>query len=1033
MSSSTLAQSRPRYAELHCLSNYTFLTGASHPEELVAQAAKQGLTALAITDRNTLAGIVRAHAAAQEVGIKLIVGAEVVLQDGLSILLWCPTQSAYKRLSSLITLGRMRAAKGACHLVWNDLVDYADGLLAGVLLTSRCQVSQKQINDLQALFTDRLYGVVEFHCGPNDRQQLDYWVSTSQLPLVAANDVHYHISNRQALQDVLIAIREKCTVAEIGQWQFSNAERYLKSPKQMAHLFRRYPQLVERSLEVADRCNFSLSELRYTYPKELAPSDKTPQAYLEELVWKGAKARYPDAVPQKVHQTLLKELSLIAECDYACYFLSVWDIVRFARDEGILCQGRGSAANSVVCYCLGITSVDPTQIDLLFERFISKERQEAPDIDVDFEHQRREEVLQYIYQKYGRERTGMAAVVTRYRAKSAVRDVGKALGLPLPRVKAVSKLLGYHIESNEKFAQRCQEAGLTLETQLVHQLLTLVSEIQGFPRHLSQHVGGMILSEPPLSELVPIENAAMPGRTVVQWDKDDLDTLGILKVDCLGLGMLSMLRRGIEMLKKYEQQDYTLATIPKEQPEVYRMIQRADTIGVFQIESRAQMTMLPRLKPACFYDLVIEVAIMRPGPIQGQMVHPYLRRRNQKEKVTYPSDAVRGVLEKTLGVPLFQEQVMQLAVVAAGFTPGEADRLRRSIASWRHDGSLEQFRHRLISGMLERNFPEEFAERVFQQIEGFGKYGFPESHAASFALLVYVSAWLKCYHPAIFTAALLNSLPMGFYAPAQLIRDARNHKVEVRPIDINYSEWDCTLEPTKNAWAIRLGFCLAKGIAEADAHAIIQARKDQTFISLDDLRQRVDLPHQKFLQLAEADVFQSLHLTRRSAFWDALPASSKSALFAHDKTTDSSALLPEMSQEEEVLTDYQQVGLSLRNHPMYFVRDSLNALDVRLCRDLVKMRSGIVVKLAGLVLFRQRPSTAKGITFITIEDETGIANLVVYPSVWEQFYRAARTSKALLIQGKVENQSSVIHIITSELTDLSSHLPKLATHSRDFR
>lgn len=1031
--------SRPiEYAELHCLTNYTFLTGASHPEELVAQAAEQGLAALAITDRNSLAGIVRAYAAAKDLRLKLIVGSEILLENGLSLLLWCPDLPAYQQLSRLITLGRMRAKKGDCHLFWDDLINYTDRLLAGVLLTSRQAVNETQLSELQIAFPNRLYGVIELHCGADDRQRLDDWIKIAdrfQLPLVAANDVHYHIPERQALQDVLVAIREGCTVAEVGRWQFANAERYLKSPAQMMNLFRRYPELIERTLEIADRCQFSLGEIRYTYPEELSSANETPQEYLERLSWAGAEKRYPDGIPEKIRQSIRNELALIGELGYASYFLTVWDVVRFARKNKILCQGRGSAANSVVCYCLGVTSVDPTQIDLLFERFISKERQEAPDIDIDFEHQRREEVLQYLYNKYGRERAGMTAVVIRYRAKSSIRDVGKALGLSLPRVSALSKLIGYHIENSDQLIQRCQEAGLDPETQIVQQLLRLVPEIQGFPRHLSQHVGGMILSQQPLCELVPIENATMPGRTVVQWDKDDLDVLGILKVDCLGLGMLSTIRRGLDMLKKYEGTEYTLASVPKEQPEVYKMIQRADTVGVFQIESRAQMTMLPRLKPACFYDLVIEVAIVRPGPIQGKMVHPYLQRRNGLEPITYPTPEIQRVLEKTLGVPLFQEQVMRLAVVAAGFTPGEADHLRRSIASWRHDGSLEKFRHQLVAGMLERNLPEEFAQRVFQQIEGFGQYGFPESHAASFALLVYVSAWLKCHHPAVFTASLLNSLPMGFYAPAQLVRDARNHGVEVRPADINSSEWDCTLEPseTKPPWAIRLGFRLVKGITETDAEKIVQARQHRPYTSCDDLMQRTELPHRKFVQLAESDAFGSLGINRRWALWDTLNKPSKLPLFEGKELSEPAAVLPPMSAEEEVMADYQQLGLSLRSHPMSFVRKTLNRLGVRRCKELAKIRSGKQVQLAGVVLFRQRPSTAKGITFITIEDETGIANLIVHPSTWEKFYRVARTAKALLIEGRVESEHSVIHTIVFHLDDLSDRLQELSTRSRDFR
>ena len=803
-----------RYVELHCKTNFSFLEGASHPDELVAQAAGLGYAGMAVTDRNSVAGVVRAHVSAKEAGLKLLIGAEITLDDAGPVLLWVMNRYGYGRLCRLLTRGRRQAEKGQCRLTFADVAEHASGLLVGVLLP-QSEHNSTDLHRWREVVPDRAYAVGELHRGPCDPLTFARWQRAAQeacVPMVAAGDVHYHDAQRRYLQDVLSAIRLKKTVAELGTARFPNSERRLRRLEEILEVYAQDKAAVRRTIEVADRCDFSLDELRYEYPEELCPAGLTPTSYLARLSWAGASERYPAGVPAKVSQLIERELGIIEELDYAAYFLTVWDLVRFARSREILCQGRGSAANSAVCYCLGVTSVDPDRIDVLFERFISKDRAEAPDIDIDFEHQRREEVIQYIYEKYGRERSGMTAELITYRPRSAVRDVGKALGLSLDRVDALARAIG-HAHTGQEMLVRMTEAGLDPSCRLGRQLIHLVREILGFPRHLSQHVGGMVLTQLPLCEIVPIENASMPGRTVVQWDKNDLDALGILKVDCLALGMLSAIKRSLDLLKEHCGQALSLATIPAEDPAVYEMIQRADTVGVFQIESRAQMSMLPRLKPKNFYDLVIEVAIVRPGPIQGKMVHPYLRRRNGQDRVEYPSEAVQSVLSKTLGVPLFQEQAMKLVVVAAGFTPGEADQLRRAMGAWKRNGVIDQFGEKLTRGMLANGYTEEFARNLFGQIQGFGSYGFPESHAASFALLVYISAWIKCHYPAVFLASLLNSQPMGFYGPSQLVSDARAHGVEILPVDINQSDCDCTLEPSlaDGKLAVRLGWSTVKG------------------------------------------------------------------------------------------------------------------------------------------------------------------------------------------------------------------------------
>jgi error-prone DNA polymerase len=835
-------------------------------------------------------------------------------------------------------------------------------------------------------------------------------------------------------------------VAELGHRQFPNAERHLKSPAQMAELFATAPQLIGRTVEVADRCTFSLDELRYEYPEELSPARMTPLEYLTQLTWQGARDRYPQGLPEKIRGLIEHELQLIAELHYEAYFLTVRDLVQFARSRGILCQGRGSAANSAVCFCLGVTSVDPERIDVLFERFVSKERNEAPDIDVDFEHARREEVIQYVYDKYGRERAAMTAEVICYRSKSAVRDVGKALGLSLDRVDALAKSFE-HYSDDDRLARRFREAGLAPRSRLGRQLATLVRQIVDFPRHLSQHVGGLVITRGALCELCPIENATMPGRTVIEWDKDDLDALGILKVDCLALGMLTAIHKCFDLVDRHyspEECPLTLANVPAEDPVVYEMIGKADTMGVFQIESRAQMAMLPRLRPAKFYDLVIEVAIVRPGPIQGDMVHPYLRRRSGEETVEYPDERIRAVLDKTLGVPIFQEQAMRLAVVAAGFTPGEADQLRRAMGAWRRPGVIDQFHKKLIDGMLANGYSAEFAERVFRQIRGFGEYGFPESHAASFALLVYVSSWLKCYYPAAFAAALVNSQPMGFYAPAQLVADARKHGVEVLPADVNCSQWDCTLEAdgTRDqpagrcppaAFALRLGLRMIAGLSQALAERIVAARGDRPFHSMDDFARRTRLTSSVLARLSRADAFGSLGLDRRGALWLSLPEQKTLPLFDDLPADEPAVPLPALSPLEEVVADYRTQGLSLRGHPVQFMRERLRQLRALSSTELAHREHGAPVRVAGLVLMRQRPATASGITFVTLEDETGIVNLIVRPEIWERHHQIARRAQAIMARGTVQRRDEVIHVFVERLYDLSELLAGASVKSRDFR
>ncbi|MEM7306474.1 MAG: error-prone DNA polymerase [Planctomycetota bacterium] len=1040
------------YAELQVTSNFTFLTGASRPEELVQRAAELGHRAAAIADRNTLSGVVRAHVAAREAGIPLAVGCRLAfeLEEGAPEVLVFPCDlAAYGRLCRLLTRGKRRAPKGECHLGLDDLDGHVEGLLALAVppapplrdeLGAGFEAALRKLGELFGNGCLSLAASAPF--GPDDRgwlARLDELARGAGVPLAATNDVHYHDPTRRPLQDVLVCIREGCTIDRAGFRLFPNAERHLKSPDEMARLFREHPGALARSVEIAERAaRFGLEELRYRYPDEICPPGRTPIQHLAELAWAGAERRYPAGVPAKVRGLVEHELRLIEELEYAPYFLTVHDLVVYARSRGILCQGRGAAANSAVCYCLGVTAVDPDRIDLLFERFVSKERNEPPDIDIDFEHERREEVIQYIYAKYGRDRAALTAEVISYRGRSAIRDVGKALGFSLDWVDRLAKEVDWWSGSlSDARGERLRDLGLNPEEATVRRLVHLVAELQGFPRHLSQHVGGFVITHGPLSELVPIENAAMEGRTVIEWDKDDIDALGMLKVDCLGLGMLTCVRKAFELIRGHSGQEWTLSTVPPEDPAVYDMISAADTVGVFQIESRAQMSMLPRLRPRRFYDLVIEVAIVRPGPIQGNMVHPYLRRRNGEEPVTYPSDKVREVLAKTLGVPLFQEQAMALAVVGAGFTPGEADQLRRAMAAWkRKSDRLKELCERLMEGLVRNGYTQDFAKRLFDQIMGFGEYGFPESHAASFALIVYVSAWLKRHHPAAFAAALINSQPMGFYAPAQIVRDAREHDVDVRPVDVLKSGWDCRLEDDPPA--VRLGMRLVKGLSEDDARAIEAAVAEHgSFADVASLHRASGAPAKALRRLAYADAFVSLELERQQALWQirALRDEQGTLWSTAPPPAVREAPLPEVPPLKRVLHDYAATTLSLRAHPISFAREHLDRLGVATAaalRDESRYPNGREARTAGIVLVRQRPGTAKGIFFMTLEDETGVSNLIVRPEIFERDRRAARHATAVLAHGRIERAEGVIHLMTTKIESLDDAVAGPRSASRDF-
>ncbi|MBM3488625.1 MAG: error-prone DNA polymerase [Alphaproteobacteria bacterium] len=1023
------------YAELQLTSNFSFLRGASHPEEMVETAAALGHAAVAITDRNTLAGVVRAHVAAKAAGIRLVVGARLDLVDAPSLLYLPTDRPAYGRLARLLTIGKRRAPKGECHIGLAEALDHGDGQIV-IALAPETGAPETgfaaHLARLAARFGDRVFLAAQHLYRGDDRARITALAAaarTAGIALVATNDVHAHAPGRRQLQDVLTAVRLHTTVETAGWALHANAERHLKPADEMARLFRRFPDAVARTAAIAEACRFSLDELRYEYPDDEAPPGIGPQAALERLTRDGARRRYPGGVPDKVRRALDHELGLIGTLGYAPYFLTVHDIVRFARARGILCQGRGSAANSAVCYCLDITAVDPERMDLLFERFISAERNEPPDIDVDFEHERREEVIQYIYAKYGRARAGIAATVIHYRTRSAIRDVGKALGLSADTIDALADTVwGWRSEDLEE--KHVREIGLDPTTPRLRLALSLARTLRDFPRHLSQHVGGFVITRGPLAEVVPIANAAMEDRTTIEWDKDDLDALGILKIDVLALGMLSCIRKGLDLLARHHGRRLALAEVPAEDSAVYNMLCKADSIGVFQVESRAQMTMLPRLKPRNFYDLVIEVAIVRPGPIQGDMLHPYLRRRSGKETVSFPSEALAGVLAKTLGVPLFQEQAMRIAIVAAGFTPSEADSLRRAMATFRRAGTIHGFREKLIRGMVANGYDRDFAERCFKQIEGFGEYGFPESHAASFALLVYVSSWLKCHYPAAFACALLNSQPMGFYAPAQIVRDAAEHGVVVRAVDVNHSDWDSTLEPdAEDRPALRLGLRQVSGFAEAAAAAIV-ARRDRPFASPADLQRRTLIGVPALEALARADAFGSMGLARRRALWAirALGPEPLPLFAAHGEgRADPPVALPAMAPGEEVAQDYAALRLSLKAHPLALLRTRLAIEGVLPHARLAATANGRRVAVAGLVLIRQRPGTASGVIFMTLEDETGVANVVVWPSVFERFRREVLTARLLRVHGPVQREGNVVHVIAERMTDLTDRLRVLAT------
>ena len=1022
------------YAELHCLSNFSFQRGASSARELFERAKHHGYKALAITDECTLAGIVRAWQAANAVGLPLVVGSEMQVDGGPKLVLLAETLAGYQALCRLITTARRRAPKGEYRLLREDFTGPLEGLLA--LWLPQGPRAEADGVWLRTLFPQRLWIAVELHRGPDDASRcaaLQALGHRLDLPLVAAGDVHMHARGRRALQDVMTAIRHRTTVAEAGARLFPNGERHLRPLAAIAELYPR--DWLAESVRIARRCTFDLGELRYQYPRELVPAGETPTTWLRTLTEQGLHWRWPGGVSAKARTLVEKELGLIADLGYEAYFLTVHDIVRHARGRGILCQGRGSAANSVVCYALGITEIDPDRIGMLFERFVSKERNEPPDIDIDFEHERREEVIQYIFQRYGRGRAALTAVATTYHGAGAVRDVAKALGLPPDQVDALAGCVGRWTDALPP-PERLREAGFDPDGPLLRRVLVLAATLVGFPRHLSQHPGGFVVSEQPLATLVPVENAAMEGRTVIQWDKDDLDAVGLFKVDILALGMLTALRRCLDLLRVHHGRDLTLATIPAEDPATYAMICRADTIGVFQIESRAQMAMLPRLQPRNFYDLVIEVAIVRPGPIQGDMVHPYLRRRTGEEPVRYPSKELQKVFERTLGVPLFQEQVMELAVVAGGYTPGEADELRRSMAAWKRHGGLEHHRGKLTEGMLARGYPAEFAARIFEQIKGFGSYGFPESHAASFALLTYASCWLKCHYPAAFTCALLNSQPMGFYSPGQLLQDVRRHGVQVRPVDVRYSEWECTLEPVavgSGEPALRMGLRMVRGFNEAAARRIAQARVAQGFADVSDLVERTGLDFRERALLADAGALRGLAGHRHRARWAVAGVeASRPLLTAASRPAEPQVALPLPSIGEDLLADYATLGTTLGRHPLARLRSQLRARRCRSSRELPGIPSGRHIVAAGLVVGRQRPQTASGVTFVTLEDEHGMINVVVWRQLAERQRQPFLEARLLLVEGRLEAENGVRHLVARRLQDLTPLLGHLDVRSRDF-
>ncbi len=1032
--------------ELQVTTHYSFLRGASSPEEVFAQAALLGISALGIVDRGSLAGIVRCWQAAKATGTRLIVGSRLDLREGASLLVYPTDRAAYSGLTRLLSVGKGRAGKGACDLGWDDVAEWGRGLVAILLSDRPDERLAADLGRLRDVFGGAAYCGLTRRFRPDDHLLLDgvtAQAAEAHVSTVATGDVLYHAEERRILQDVVTCIRLGTTIDAAGFRLEEHADRHLKAPAETVRLFARHPDALARAGEIAERCRFDLSELRYQYPHEVVEPGRTAQETLAALTWEAIAAKHGAHVPARLATQVCHELDLIARLDYAPYFLTVYAIVRAARsfDPPILCQGRGSAANSAVCYLLGITAIDPLEKELLFERFISAERHEPPDIDVDFEHERREEVIQWVYETYGRHRAALCATVIRYGARGAVREVGKVLGVPEDVTGALAGLV-WGWSRDGVGPREVESLGLNLDDRRLRMTLDLARELIDTPRHLSQHPGGFVLTEDRLDELVPIEPASMENRQVVEWDKDDIDALKFMKVDVLGLGMLGCMRRAFDLLELHRpDQPRTLAEIEQGDPETYDMICRADTLGTFQIESRAQMAMLPRHKPRCLYDLVIQVAVVRPGPIQGDMVHPYLRRREGREPVEYPTPELERVLGKTLGVPLFQEQAMRVAIECAGFTPGEADQLRRAMATFKVTGGVSAFRDKLVGGMIERGYAPELASKTFKQLEGFGSYGFPESHAASFALIAYASAWVKCHHPDVFLVALLNSQPMGFYAPAQLVRDARQHGVEVLPPDVNHSHWDTVLERPRRAPSprrrgeaipVRLGLRIAKGLSNQDGARIVQARAGERYGTVDELWRRAGVPVGALTRLAEADALGSLELGRRDALWAirSLPAEPLPLFAAADRRegrlapeiAESPTILPPMGEPREVVEDYRSRGLSLRSHPVAFLRDELARRRAVPCLNLKTARNGRRLTVAGLVLVRQKPGSAKGVMFITIEDETEVANLVIRPSVFERQRRLILSAGMIACQGRVQREGEVIHVVADELTDLSDLL-----------
>jgi error-prone DNA polymerase len=1080
------------YAELAVTTNFSFLRGASHPEELVAQAKGLGLHAIGVADRNTLAGVVRAHLAAKDYEMRLLVGARLITTDGFDLIAYPQDRDAYGRLSRLLSDGKLRAEKGDCHITLEGVIAHAEGQVFIAMPPPRPDEAYRlRLEWLRAQWGDRLYLGARYGFQGQNRERIarlaDLGFKAGGVPIVAVNDVLYHAAERRPLQDVVTCIREHCTVDEAGFRLEANAERHLKPAEEMARLFKGFEPALRRTVEIAERCKFSLNELAYEYPDEPVPPGKTPQEHIETLAWDGASWRYPDGVPEGVKKAIRKELTLIGELNYAPYFLTVHDIVAWARKQGILCQGRGSAANSAVCYCLGITSVDPSVTRLLFERFLTKERREPPDIDVDFEHERREEVIQYVYRRYGRHKAALTATVISYRPRSAVREVCKALGLSQDIASALAGTVWGSFGSDVKEKQ-IRQAGLDPSNPVIRRAVQLTRQLIGFPRHLSQHVGGFVLTRGPLVETVPIGNAAMDERTFIEWDKDDISALNIMKVDVLALGMLTCIRKAFDLLRLHKGLDYSLATVPQEDEATYDMLCKGDSLGVFQVESRAQMNMLPRLRPRVFYDLVIEVAIVRPGPIQGDMVHPYLRRRNGQETVTYPSpsprhgpaDELETILKRTNGVPLFQEQAMQIAMDAAKFSADEANGLRRAMATFRKVGTIQNYEELMVERMVARGYERTFAQRCFDQVKGFGEYGFPESHAASFALLVYVSSWLKCHHPDVFCAALLNSQPMGFYAPAQIVRCAQEHGVKVLEADVNLSDWDNTLEPCelsarghsspegdsscacavagegddlaasrtspvlrqaqdeggggKSFLAVRLGFRQIDGLREDEMEAMMQVRGGG-FERPEDIRRRSGMTRRAMELLAAADAFRSMGLDRREALWASRgeAAGKTLPLFAAADTAEqggeTATPLPQMPSSEHVLQDYQTTRLSLKAHPMSFLREHYASMRTLSTREASGLPNGARVQTAGIVLVRQRPGSASGVCFITIEDETGIANLVVWPNVFERFRAVVMGARIILVKGRIQRAEGVTHLVAEQLIDRTDDLTLLSENT----